>query len=243
MIDFVELRKRFIDRGMEQDVSEYEDAYRELLARIESICKASPGGEWGDAKRIKEYSFVLRQVLLHRSINLFEGALTALLFNNVYSMALLLRGNFETTGALGYLHKRLDSFAQGNIDSKKVDEDICIQILGSREKGIPNAPEAKNVLSMLEYADITVSKNIFQGTSNQCNMLTDCYLYLCEFSHPNFHSNSIAYDLDKPNSQFILRHSKPMRDIEFKLIGYLLLSAPIFIDLFDKVGEKLLEIV
>ena len=190
-------------------------------------------------KRIREYSLVLRQVLLHRAIKLFEGALSALTLDNVYAMTLAIRGHFETTGALGYLHKRLDSLSQGSLDPKVVDQDISTQLLGVRDGVIQEAPEAIQVLSLLEHADRTVSKNILSGTAKQHRILTDCYTFLCEFSHPNFHSNSIAFDLNRDRRQFIMRHSQPMRDSEFNLVGYLLLSSPIFVSLFDKIGDIL----
>jgi hypothetical protein len=155
-------------------------------------CEASPGGDWGDAKRIRAYSLVLRQVLLHRAINLFEGALSALILDNVYTMALAIRGHFETTGALGYLHKRLDSLSQGSLDPTVVDQDIYTQLLGRRDGVIQEAPEAKQVLSLLEHADRTVSKHIFGGTAKQYNMLTDCYTFLCEFSHPQ-----LSFEFDR----------------------------------------------
>ena len=239
MIEFPSIRNAFQARGKDQEVDKYETAYGELLARIEKICEASPGGDWGDAKRIREYSLVLRQVLLHRAINLFEGALTAMTLDNVYTMTLAIRGHFETTGALGYLHKRLDSLSRGKLDLKVVDQDICTQLLGRRDRVTQEIHEAKQVLTLLEHADRTVSKNIMGGTANQYDILTDCYKYLCEFSHPNFHSNSIAFDLNKEKRQFVMRHSEPMKDIEFNLAGYLLLSSPIFVSLFDKVGEIL----
>jgi len=239
VLEFHSVRNAFHARGKDQEVDDYEAAHRELLARIEAVCEASPGGDWGHARRIREYSLVLRQVLLHRAINLFEGALSALTLDNVYAMTLAIRGHFETTGALGYLHTRLDSLSQGRLDPKVVDQDICTQFLGRRDGVIPEAPEAKQVLSLLEHADRTVSKNVLGGTAKQYNMLTDCYTFLCEFTHPNFHSNSIAFDLNKDQGQFVMRYSEPMRDKEFNLIEYLLLSSPIFVSLFDKVGDIL----
>jgi hypothetical protein len=239
MLEFPAIRNVFHARGKEQEVEEYETAHGELLARIEKICEASPGGEWGDARRIREYSLVLRQVLLHRAINLFEGALSALIFGNVYTMTLAIRGHFETTGALGYLHKRLDSLSRGKLDLKVVDQDICTQLIGRRDGDTQGIYEAKQVLTLLEYADRTVSKNVMGGTAKQYDILTNCYNFLCEFSHPNFHSNSIAFDLKKKKRQFIMRYSEPMKDIEFNLIGYLLISSPIFVSLFDKVGDIL----
>ncbi len=133
MLEFPAIRNAFHARGKDQEFDEYEAAHGELLARIETICEASPGGDRGDAKRIREYSLVLRQVLLHRAINLFEGALSALTLDNVYTMTSAIRGHFETTGALGYLHKRLDSLSRGSLDPKVVDQDICTQLLGRRD--------------------------------------------------------------------------------------------------------------
>jgi len=239
VLEFHAVRNAFHARGKDQEVEEYEAAHSELLARIEMNCEASPGGDWGDTKRIREYSLVLRQVLLHRALNLFEGALSALILDNVYTVALAIRGHFETTGSLGYLHKRLDSLSQGSLDPTVVDQDICTQLLGRRDGVIQEAPEAKQVLSLLEHADWTVSKHILGGTAKRYKMLKDCYTFLCEFSHPNFHTNSIAFDLNRDKCQFVMRHSEPMRDCEFDLIGYLLLSSPIFVSLFDKVGDIL----
>ena len=99
--------------------------------------------------------------------------------------------------------------------------------------------EAKQVLNMLEYADRSISKNILYGKTKEHDILTDCYKFLCEFSHPNFHSNTVAFELDKETQEFKIRHYDPMRDKEFEIIGYLLLSAPIFVALFDKIEEVL----
>jgi hypothetical protein len=140
MLEFSAIRNAFRVRGKEQEVKEYENAYRELIARIEKICKASPKGDCGSPKRIREYSLVLRQVLLHRAIKLFEGALLALALDNAYTMTLAIRGHFETTGALGYLHKRLDSLSRGKLDPKVVDQDICTQLLGRRDKVTQEVP-------------------------------------------------------------------------------------------------------
>ncbi len=239
MLEYLLIREAFESRGKRQEVEEYEVAHSELLARIETVCKAPPQGSWGDTRRIREYSLILRQVLLHRAINLFEGALSALVLDNVYTMTLAIRGHFETTGAMGYLHKRLESLSSGHLDPEIIDRDICTQLLGRRDRVGQDVPEAKQVLTLLEHVDKSVSKNILGGTSKQFDILTDCYAFLCEFSHPNFHSNSVAFDIDKQKRQFIIRHSEPMRDCEFNLAGYLLISSPIFVDLFDKIGDIL----
>lgn len=236
MLDFELIRAMFVGRGVAGEIGEYEAAYKELNNRIEIICGASPDGDWGTPSRIREFALVLRQVQLHRAISLYEGSFTALNANSVYTMIVAIRALYETTAVLGYLHKRLDSWSKELIDGETIDKDIYALLLGGREGGIKVAPEAKNVLSMLEEADKAISTNIMGGNSSQYDMLMNCYKYLCEFSHPNFHSNSVAFDLDKEKGQFVFRYGKQMKDIEFKLIEYLLLCTPIFLDLYDKIG-------
>jgi hypothetical protein len=235
MLDFKIIEASFAARGFGKEVSEYELAYQELRKRVELVCRADPDGDWGDARRIKRFSLVLRQVQLHRAIILFEGSFTALLADNVYLMTLAMRGYYESVGVLGYLYNRLKSWSQGSIEGEKVDEDIGILLLGGREGGIPKAPEAKQILSMLEDADRSISKNILGGTAKQYNMLSESYKFLCEFSHPNFHSNSVALRLDRPNKQFIIRYDEMMNEAEYKLIEYLLIATELFVRLFDEI--------
>lgn len=237
-MDFKKVRSAFEDRGM--DASEVVTSYNELTSRIIKSISANPQGELGDSRRIREYSLVLCQVLLHRAIKLFSGSFIALLDDNVYSMVLSVRGYYETTAALGYLHYRLSSLSEGNIDAEVVDRDISIQFLGSREKELlefagEDALEAKQIMTMLEYADRSVSKHLLQGTAKEHILLTDSYKYLCEFCHPNFHSNTIAFELNKEEKEFYFMHNKSIRNQEFKLIDYLLAGNPIFVELFDTV--------
>lgn len=238
-MEFEKVRNAFNVRGKENDFQEYEEMYGKLIERIEDSCEVYQGEKIGEYRRIKQYSLTYRQVLLHRAILLFEGSLNALAENNPYSMTISIRGHFETTASLGYLHHRLSSLRNGTIEAEVVDKDMCAQLIGSRDKALDKAPEAKQVQSMLECADRTVSKNVFGGTARQYDILSNNYGYLCEFAHPNFHSNSIAIELDKSVPAFKFRHGKPMRDREFELISYLLQSATIFLELFDSLVELL----
>src|SRR5438094_4370522 len=105
-------------------------------------------------------------------------------------------------------------------------------MLGSKDAILPDAPDPKHVLTMLEYADKTVNKHIVSG-GGPLPLLTDPYNWLCEFCHPNFHSNAIAIDVDKSVPEYRFRFEQPMRDIEFGLLGNLMFSAPLFVDIFD----------
>ncbi len=242
-IDFGNLKKLFVERNR-TDFHEYEESYNELCKRIkESLC-AEPSGEWGDPKRIRDYSLVLRQILLHRAINLFSGALIALLHQNIYSMALSIRGHFETTAALGYLYNRLHSLSEGNIEARTVHHDILNQILGSKEeilkKGMEQyGLETKHVLDMLQCADKSISKNILEEVANKHTILTGSYNFLCEFSHPNYHSNQIAFELKTEEKKFVFMYNKPPIDRDFNVVGWLPISSGLFIELFDRI-EKVL---
>ena len=193
----------------------------------------------GDRNRIRLYALAYRQVLLHRAISLFEGSLQAAIDENAYVMILAVRASLETTAALGYLHNRLSSLAAGNLEATKVDEDIMTQILGTRDTYIPQAMPPKQILSMLEYADVSVSKKILGGQAKEHTILRESYDFLCEFAHPNFHSNKIAFDLDRSHKRFVFRYEARIQNKIFSTIGYLLLSAPLHIALHDGINEVL----
>jgi hypothetical protein len=116
---------------------------------------------------------------------------------------------------------------------------LVVQLLGVHHENFPQAPDPINILSQLEYADRSVNTSVIGATAKQYNILKDSYEYLCEFARPNFHSNSVAIDFDKSIPEFRFRHRQAVRDNEFKLIGYLLLSAPTFVDLFDQIPALL----
>lgn len=233
------LEQAFRNHNQSDELREILDAYEQLASRTEESHKAFPGEDYGEPNRIRANALVYRQVLLHRSIRLFEGSVRAAVDENLYSMALNVRGHFETTASLGYLHRRLQSLKRGDISPETLDRDLCVQLLGVHHESVPQAPDPKNILSLLEHADKSVNISVLGGTTKQYYILKDSYEYLCEFCHPNFHSNSVAVDLDKSVPEFRFRHGQPMRDQEFKLIGYLLLSAPIFVALYDQIPDLL----
>lgn len=241
-MNFKKINSQLEVRGV--DPKEYEETYHELLNRKVDRVNAYSYEEWGDLRRIREFSLVLRQILLHRAIKLFEASFQGLLNDNGYAMCLCIRGHYEATAAIGYLHNRLFSFKQGNLSAETVDQDISIQIIGTRDDSILSKFdhkifEAKQVLNLLEYADKSVSKHILHGKAKEHTMLMDNYKYLCEFTHPNFHSGQQAYTLNKEERCFMFRHDEIIHEREAKLIGYLLISNPLFVELYDLVFDIL----
>ena len=230
-----ELEQAFQRHNQSGEACEIIEAYEQLVSRTEKSHKPFPGEDYGEPNRIIVNGLIFRQVLLHRSIQLFEGSVRAAVDENAYSMTLNVRGHFETTASIGYFHQRLLSLKKGNISAETLDRDLTAQLLGVRHEGVPQAPDPMSILSMLEYADKSINTSVIGTTTKKYDILKGSYEFLCEFAHPNFLSNSVAIDLDKSIPEFRFRHGQPMRDLEFKLVGYLLLSAPIFLDLFDQI--------
>ena len=187
-------------------------------------------------------SLALRQALVHRATGLFEGALHAAASDNFYSMVLSIRGHFETTASLGYLHSRLKSLKRGTIDAAKFHQEVATQMLGSRDKVLVMAPDAKQILNMLEHADKSVSMHVLGGSAKEHDLLTDCYSWLSEFCHPNYHSNSVSVDIVKTVPDFRFRHGKAMRDRECQILEYLLTSGELFIALFEQTSDLITEV-
>lgn len=233
------LKKAFRNHNQSDELQNILDAHKKLVSRTAEYLKMISGEDYGEPKRISANSLVYRQVLLHRSIGLFEGSVKAAVDENPYSMVLNIRGHIETTASLGYLHHRLQSLKQGHISPETLDRNLCDQLLGGHHKSLPQAPDPQNILTQLEHADKSVSTSVLGGTKMQHNILKTCYEFLCEFSHPNFHSNSVAIEPDRSIPGFRFRHGQPMRDFEFKLIGYLSLSAEIFASLYDQIPDLL----
>jgi hypothetical protein len=125
------------------------------------------------------------------------------------------------------------------LEATKVDEDIMTQILGTRDTKISQAMPPKQILSMLEYADVSVSKKILGGQTKEHTILRESYDFLCEFAHPNFHSNKLAFDLDRSRNRFVFRYEERMHAEAFSTIGYLLLSLPLHVELHDGIDDVL----
>ena len=92
---------------------------------------------------------------------------------------------------------------------------------------------------MLEYADKSVSKKLLGGGTTEHTKLQQSYDFLCEFAHPNFHSNKLAFDLNRPRTRFTLRYEQKMPDEAFSTIGYRLLALPLHLELHDGIDEAL----
>ena len=228
--------KRFNEVSLQKDLIEH---YNELVAlKLESVHFPPDHSNTDSPERPIRNCTVVSQTLLHRVILLFEGAVSALSDKNIYSLALCIRGHYETTAVLGRLYRRLSSYLNGHISVHDFEKDIYVQTIGCKHPSLSKAPDPKNIMTQLKEADKIFDKE-FLGQKKE--ILRDNYEYLCEFAHPNFHSNTVAYNMDKSKNSIIFRYDGVLMNREF-IIGYLDISTVAFIWFFDKFKNNVKKI-
>jgi len=219
-------------------IEELESAYALLSdRRKESV-------EYGDIDAITEQyraltnCELLQQVFLHRAERLMVSSGTMVLEKNVYGLVLVIRGHFETTAALGYLCNRIQAFIDGVIEFEVVIMDIAKMTMGGKHQifktlsspYLEKFPDPINVLTSLEKADRFLEREAGVGKTG---ILQDSHAWLSEFSHPNFNSNSSGFRQLKESGRFEFRHEEKLQKQELSLLGYLDISAKLFLGLFD----------
>jgi len=219
--------RRFNELSLQEDLIQ---SYDELVAlKVESLRYPYNKNMYA-LERLRRNCTVVSQALLHRAILLFEGAISALSDKNVYSLALCMRAHYETTAVLGRLYRRLSSYLNKHISVHDFANDIYVQMVGCRHQSLHKAPDPENVMNQLDDADKILDKELL---GQKKGILRDNYEFLCEFAHPNFHSNSVAFAIDKPKESIIFRYDRVLTKKEF-LIGYIATSTDVFIWFFDK---------
>lgn len=213
-----------------------ENLLGELHARRINTVEYRPRQDITPERQTKANCALLQQALLHRAERLLVSSGTMLVENNVYGLALMVRGHYEATAMLGYFCDRLDALAFKNISPEEFGNNVATAILSARHSQFSRAPDPLNILSCIDKTDRYLDKNFFKSRNK---MLRDCYDWLSEFSHPNFLSNSSAFTLDKENNQMVLRHEGGLQKRDFQLMGYLETSATVFVYLFDEFDGKI----
>jgi hypothetical protein len=215
-----------------------EASYQELIDRRKDIVEYGSPETISPRQRASANCRLFHQSLLHRAERLIVSSGSMLLEGNVYGMALLARGHYETTAMLGYLCHRLESLAGGNISFEDFEWNIADAVMSSKHKQFSAAPAPVNIMTCIEKADRYLDKHFFKAKKR---MIQDNYDWLSEFAHPNFLSNVSAFSLDKEQNRIVLRHGSDLRKEDLHLLGYLDISNGLFIVLFDAFAERLKE--
>jgi hypothetical protein len=114
-----------------------EASHQQLLDRRKEAVETVPQQQ--PRKHTSSNCQVLQQALLHRAERLLVGAGTMLLENNIYGLALIVRGHFEATAVLGYVCNRLESLKAGNIGFDDFALNIAYEILGAKHSQLAKA--------------------------------------------------------------------------------------------------------
>jgi len=183
----------------------------------------------------------LCQICFDRSRALFNAALDAFSKDNPYAMTTLIRGHIESTALLGRVFGQLRQASKDSATHLEIGDTLRDNLLGSRHPSLVEggAPTTLNILTMIDHADSALKATLFGEQSAKPPVLRDCYEFLCEFAHPNFHSHKLAVTFDSDTGLMHFRDNESMNEIETKLVGYALTSGSIFRYLYEETLKAL----
>jgi hypothetical protein len=230
------VRELFAHWHHDQLLGRLEDLDRKLLDRRKEFVQIAD--QTDPHKHTASNCEVLQQILLHRAERLLAGAGLMLLENNIYGLALIVRGHYEATAVLGYMCNRLESLKAGNISFEDFALNIACEVLGAKHDQFSRAPDPPNILTCIEKADRYLDTHCFK---KKMGMLRDCYDWLSDFAHPNFLSHCSSYTVDRVNRRFVFRHDSNTQESDFELMTYLEISAGLFEKLLDESCMRMTE--
>src|SRR6266480_1697838 len=137
---------------------------------------------------------------------------------------------FLDTSAIGWIHLKK---AKSNSRSLLI---TLHAVLGSKHSQFTKTPYPPNILTCIDRADSHLDAHYL---NEKKGMLRDGYDWLSEFAHPNFCSNCAAFTIDELNRRFVLQLDGEIQDRDFDLIAHLVISARLFIWLFDDSTHRL----
>ena len=230
------VRKLFISWKHGDLLDKLEASHQQLIERRQNSVEFPCPDEL--VQRTASNCRVVQQVQLHRTERLIVGIGNMLLENNVYGLALSVRGHYEATAVLGYICDRLRSLKAKQIEFDNFALNVACVVLGAKHPQFPKAPNPPNILECIAKADRYLDSHLFKEKKG---MLRDSYDWLSEFVHPNFCGNSTAYTIDRESHRVVFRHDDQPRNSDFDLVSYLVISAGFFIILFDRVNASLTD--
>lgn len=228
-----DVRDLFATMNQLELIDSVEDAYGELIGRRLDFVHYGPPDQISESRRAAANLAVIGQAQLHRAERLMASSGTMISQRNLYGMALLIRGHFESTAILGYFCNRVSSFIGGHIAFDTVTAEISRATTGGRHELFEKMPEPISIMTAIEKADRYLKHLELSETKG---MLADCYAWLSEFAHPNFNSIDAAIRLSQERGGFEFRHGGPLSEGEIEQLGYLDISAGLFVRLFDELS-------
>lgn len=230
-----DVQKLFQRWKQEELCEKLESAHAELVKRRVDAIEYGDPEALGAQKQARLNCQVLRQSLLNRSERLIVSSGAMLLESSVYGLALIARGHLEGTAVLGYFCDRINALSKGNIPLKTFSWNVADAVMGAKHDLFDKANAPPNILNSIEKADRFLNQTLFETKEKR---LEDTYNWLSEFAHPNYLSHSVAFKLDKEKQRLVFGHDNQLEGRDFQLVGYLSISAELFLYLFDKFAEQ-----
>lgn len=215
-------------------IDDLERFHGQLVARRREAVDYPDVETISEATRAVRNVEVLSQAHLHRAERLMASSGSMIADENIYGLTLLIRGHIESTSILGFLCERIASFGKGGVLFERVIHDIAHAMMGARHPMFSQQPDPVNILSAIEKADRYFER---KHKGPRQGMLADCYAWLSDFAHPNFLSGDSAICLDKAAGRFEFRHGGALSQEELEQLGYLAISAELFVDFFDDLAD------
>lgn len=199
---------------IQKNLIEIENYKKELESKLNREIRLTENSvsDPGQRLRIGFNGHILINILLLRSLQLTSGLINGLNTDNAVLSFLATRAQFETTGTIAYLYKKLESFYANKIDLNSILIVLDKLLLGFKQKNIPIVPpEAVNVLTQIDTVD---ELKIFPKNQKKFRSM---YESLSEFSHPNYCSFKLFVEKHSLNN-YKLRYPCVMEQREFDLI-------------------------
>lgn len=188
-----------------------------------------------EKRRAQKNLEVLMQGLLHRSVNLLQASPAMVEQANVHGLALLARGQLEATAQLGYFCGQLVSLENGHISFEQFHDRLAFTLVGASHPFFKKAPKPVNILTCIDRADRHLQTHHENDASG---IIRDCYGWLSDYCHPNFLSNISSFKLNKKRRRMEFRHDAEFTKEDGQLIGYLGISAGIFVIFYRDIIER-----
>ena len=232
-----EIRKILPTRS--SDFDELERHFIALQERFYSRTVTRPN----QRASLGDISIIYLLSTLVRCISLLEGLGVTLNSHSVLPSFLIVRAQYEATGAIAFFLRELKKFKSGScteIDLSKTIRKMTLGMKNLPDKDHPRrarVPLIDNVMNYIDEADRFIKQNL---TVKKKFPLRTNYDFLSEFCHPNAYGLMIGRKINKGVIEYERAPELSEKHLT-TLLTHILPSSLIFLVLFDQAWKVITE--
>ncbi|MGX1266727.1 hypothetical protein RKD55_004671 [Rossellomorea marisflavi] len=160
-----------------------------------------------EALTLQDQILIFLHENIFRSLLLFKSYINGISSKNPLQSSLSTRAQFETCGAVTFLHKKYNQYLKGTINEDAIKTELLSLLNGVRNKeGLPKDiefPDPKGVMSLIDSGDY-FHKHFFKKEGAPFRRI---YEHLSEVCHPNaygyiLHFRDSVLDYKDPDGDF-----------------------------------------